>query len=154
MSFNLEITPFKIIGVSVRTTNENGQSMKDLAGLWQKFYSLNVFSRLNNKESDDFYAVYTDYNPGNHSEYTAIVGCKVHSFDNVPEGLTKAEVSGGKYIKVSAHGKMPQALQAEWQKIWADKKIRRKYSSDFELYDENSLDPDNAEIDIYISVEE
>jgi len=29
----------KIIGISVRTTNQNGQAMQDIGNLWQRFFS-------------------------------------------------------------------------------------------------------------------
>lgn len=35
---NVKFEPFKIIGIAVRTTNENGQGAKDIGGLWQKTY--------------------------------------------------------------------------------------------------------------------
>jgi len=32
-----ELESFKVIGISVRTTNENGQAAKDIPFLWNKF---------------------------------------------------------------------------------------------------------------------
>jgi predicted transcriptional regulator YdeE len=39
----------------------------------------------------------------------------------------------------------------EWTKIW-NTEIDRKYSADFEVYGEKAQDPENAEVDIYISL--
>ena len=33
---------FHIIGIAIRTTNENGQSQKDIGELWQKFSGSNI----------------------------------------------------------------------------------------------------------------
>jgi len=35
----VEIKPFNIIGISIRTTNEDGQASKEIAELWGKFMS-------------------------------------------------------------------------------------------------------------------
>lgn len=39
----VKIEPFKVIGISVRTTNENNQATKDIADLWDKFMNEKVF---------------------------------------------------------------------------------------------------------------
>jgi predicted transcriptional regulator YdeE len=39
---NQKIQKFSVIGISVRTTNENGQAGQDIPALWQKFMSENV----------------------------------------------------------------------------------------------------------------
>lgn len=56
-----KIEPLKIIGISVRTTNEGGQAAKDLGQLWQQFYVRGVQEQIPNKENGDVYAVYTNY---------------------------------------------------------------------------------------------
>ncbi|HZV12359.1 MAG TPA: effector binding domain-containing protein, partial [Candidatus Kapabacteria bacterium] len=33
----ITLDEFNIIGISVRTTNQNGQSQKDIGELWEKF---------------------------------------------------------------------------------------------------------------------
>jgi predicted transcriptional regulator YdeE len=52
---------FKVIGISVRTTNENRQATKDIPFLWKKFFEENISSKIPNKLSDDLYCVYTHY---------------------------------------------------------------------------------------------
>ncbi len=34
---NMKVEPFKVIGIAVRTTNENNQAAKDIPLLWEKF---------------------------------------------------------------------------------------------------------------------
>lgn len=58
---NQTIQKFHIIGISVRTINENGQSAKDIEALWGKFWGEGISKQIPNKISDDIYAVYTDY---------------------------------------------------------------------------------------------
>jgi predicted transcriptional regulator YdeE len=46
---------------------------------------------------------------------------------------------GGTYKKFIAKGEMPQAIVKLWQYIWKnDKKLNRKYTADFEVYNQDS----------------
>ncbi len=56
-----QLESFKIIGISVETTNENGKSAMDLGELWERFYAENIMAQVLNKEGEDIYAIYTDY---------------------------------------------------------------------------------------------
>nr|WP_313819639.1 effector binding domain-containing protein [uncultured Allomuricauda sp.] len=38
----VKIEPFNIIGISIRTTNENEQASKEIAELWDKFMSESI----------------------------------------------------------------------------------------------------------------
>ena len=51
----------KIIGIETRTTNQNGQAMKDIGGLWNRFFSENIISKIPNAVNSNVYAIYTDY---------------------------------------------------------------------------------------------
>ena len=55
------IQKFNVIGISVRTTNENGQSGKDIPALWSQFMSEEIQSKIPNKVSEDLFCIYTDY---------------------------------------------------------------------------------------------
>ena len=83
----IDVKEFFITGISVKTTNQNGRSQKEIGELWQKFFAENISSQIPNKVTDDIYCVYTDY--GNNSEefYLTILGCRVHSKNNIPGGL-------------------------------------------------------------------
>jgi len=82
-----QLDSFKIIGISVETTNENGKSADDLGQLWKRFYSENIPSLIPNKESDEIYSIYTDYKSDYKGKYTSIIGLKVNSLDQIPNGL-------------------------------------------------------------------
>jgi predicted transcriptional regulator YdeE len=46
---------------------------------------------------------------------------------------------------------MPSCILAEWQSIWnAD--INWAYTDTFEYYSERSMNPEDAEVDIYIAL--
>jgi len=154
MDNELQLDAFKIIGISVRTTNENGQSTIDLGKLWNRFYADGFLWTIPDRINDDIYSIYTDYQSDYTGLYTSIIGCKVNSLDNIPSGLTGKQIQGGKFLKYVGKGKMPDAVIAKWKEIWKkDKELNRKYTADFEVYGLKSQNPDNAEIDIYIATE-
>jgi len=73
----------KIVGISVRTTNQNGQAMQDIGNLWQRFFSEQLLAKIPNKVSDAIYSIYTDYQKDYTEPYTCIVGAMwQHIWDN------------------------------------------------------------------------
>jgi len=149
----MKIEPFKIIGISVRTTNENSKSVLDLGKLWERFYKENIASKIPGKLSEEIYSVYTDYETDYKGSYTTIIGYKVNLLNSIPEGMMGIGIIGGNYQLFKAKGKMPDAVVSQWMGIWEnDDKLKRAYTSDFEVYGEKSKNPQNAEVDIYIAV--
>ena len=101
---------------------------------------------------DSVYSMYTDYEGDHNKPYTAILGCKVSSFESIPEGMMSKEIDGGNYVKTSAKGDLMQGLVVnKWSEIWqAD--LDRLYTTDFEVFGEKAQDPSNAEIEFYIAI--
>jgi predicted transcriptional regulator YdeE len=148
------IENFKIIGIETETTNENGKSATDLGKLWEKFYTENVPSKIRNKESDEIYSIYTDYESDYRGKYTSIIGLKVKSLNQIPDGLIGREFDGGKYRRFVAKGQMPNAVIETWKEIWSkDNELNRKYTADFEVYGQKSQNGENSEVEIYIATE-
>lgn len=151
----MEITSvnnFKVIGITIRTTNENAQAATDIPALWNKFLSENLIAQIPGKTDHDIYSIYTDYELDYTKPYTVLLGCRVHSLAVIPEGFTGKEFAGGNYTKFTAKGKMTDGIVfQEWTKIW-NSDIQRAYTADFEVYGEKSQHPENAEVDIFIAV--
>ncbi|WP_194774811.1 GyrI-like domain-containing protein [Pararhodonellum marinum] len=148
------IKEFKIIGIKTETTNENGRSAADLGRLWEQFYSENIASQIPNLVSRDIYSIYTDYETDYTGKYTTIIGMKVNSLEEIPDGLIGREFQGENYRKFVAKGQMPNAVVDTWKEIWsADKDLNRKYTADFEVYGQKSQNGTNSEVDIFIAVE-
>ena len=125
---------FYIVGIAVRTTNQNGQSKKDIDDLWFKFMDDNLIKHIPNKESNDVYCVYTDYETDHTGKYTAVLGCKVNSLTNLnSNAFTTVAISAGKYQVYSLKNKLSEVISAAWQQIWVSN-INRKYSADYDLY--------------------
>lgn len=48
---------------------------------------------------------------------------------------------------------MPNAVVKMWKKIWQkDTELKRKYTTDFEVYGQNSQNGDNPEVEIFIAI--
>ncbi|MBL7937083.1 MAG: AraC family transcriptional regulator [Bacteroidia bacterium] len=147
-----QLESFKVIGISVRTTNENGQATKDIPFLWNKFFIENISEKIPHKESEDLYCLYTHYEKDHTTPYTTILGYKVKLSEPVPEGLVAKIIDSTNYKVFSAKGKIAEGFVfKEWQKIW-NLTINRSFTSDFEVYNSKSQDPENTEVDIYIAL--
>lgn len=147
----IEIDSFSIVGISVRTTNQNGKSQIDIGGLWQRFMGENLIAKISNKASFETYCVYTDYESDFNGAYTTIIGCRVHSTNNIPDGFIKKDIAKGKYLKIESKGKLPDCVAKSWGAIWQSI-IDRAYLADFDVYGEGCKDPQNATVDIYVSI--
>lgn len=153
MDNNLKIEAFNIIGISVRTSNQNGQGMKDIPALWNEFMSKQIASKIPNKINDAIYCIYTDYEKDHTKPYTTIIGCKVANLDSVPEGMVAKSIDAGNYTKFVAEGSLLQgSVISQWIKIW-NTKLNRKYTADFEIYDEKAQNPEDAVVDIFVAIE-
>ena len=142
---------FKIIGISVRTTNQGGQSQKDIGQLFQKFMGQNIMAQIPNKDGNEVYCMYTDYDSDANGPYTTILGCKVRSLDSIPAGFAGKTVPATTYNEYTSTGKLPDCVVNTWIQIYRSD-IKRKYSADFEVYGAKSQNPANAEVETYVSV--
>lgn len=147
-----QIETFYIVGISVRTSNEHGQSAADIPALWSRFFAEGIASKVPGKLSEDLYCLYTDYEKDHTKPYTTLLGYKVKDLAAVPEGLTGAMVPGKTCEVFTASGKLSDGIVfAEWLKIW-NSNLDRAYSGDFEVYGSKAQDPGQAEVDIYIAL--
>lgn len=145
-------TPFYIVGIAVRTTNENMQAATDIPALWNTFMTEGIAGKIPNKTGDELYCVYTEYESDYTKPYTTILGCAVYDLSEIPEGMKGIEIAGGDYEQFTAAGKMnDNIVYNEWLKIW-DSGISRAYTTDFEVYGEKAQNPENAEVPIYIAL--
>lgn len=148
----VKIEPFKIIGISIRTTNENGQASQEIAELWQRFMSENVISKIPNKIDNAVYSLYTEYESDHTKPYTTILGCKVENLDNVPNGMVGKSFDGGTYSKTTAKGDLMQGLVVnQWSKIF-EMELDRTYDADFEIFGEKAQNPADAEVEFYVGI--
>lgn len=147
-----KIDSFTVIGISVRTTNENGQSSRDIPALWGKFMAEGIAGKIPNKTNGTMYCIYTNYEKDHTKPYTTILGCRVEHTDTIPEGMVATKIGGGHYTRFVAKGNLMQGLVFnEWLKIW-EANLDRSFSNDFEVYGEKAQNPEHAEVEIFVAV--
>lgn len=148
----VKIEPFKVIGISVRTTNENNQAAKDIADLWGKFTNDKILEAIPNKIDNTVYSIYTAYESDHTKPYTTILGCSVENLNDIPNGMIGQSFDGGNYIKLSAKGDLMKGLIVnKWTEIWK-MDLDRVFTADYEVFGEKAQNPADAEIDFLIAV--
>ena len=135
-----------VIGIQTRTNNSDAR--KDIPELWQEFYKDNLPARIPDRIDNDVIAVYTDYEGDHTKPYTLIIGCKVVSIYDVPEGMVSKKIPSAKYAVFEVAGESPQNIINVWQYVWTSD-LKRSYESDFELY--KNASPVKAEVYIGIN---
>lgn len=149
---------FTVIGISARTSNAKEMTPNGIIGpMWGRLMQGGIISRIPNKADGNIVAVYTDYASDHDGEYTYVLGARVTSAGEVPDGMAAKKIPAGRYVVfTSEKGPAPKVVPELWMKInslphgavGAD----RSYRADFEIYDERARDPQNAQLDIYVGV--
>ncbi len=148
----MNVSPFMVIGIEVRTSNTNGQGVKDIGNLWNRFLGDDILSRIPNKIDNTVYCLYTEYEGDHTQQYTTVLGCKVENLETIPEGMVGKSFESGSYTKFTTRGNLSENLIAnEWFKIW-NMDLDRSYTVDFEVFGEKAHNPKDAEIDIFIGI--
>lgn len=144
--------PIKIIGIELRTTNDNGQSFHDIPPFWDRFIKENCVEKIPSKRDQNIYAVYTHFeNAGknNFGMYSLIIGCEVTDNAIIPDGFVSATIPAGNYRHFSVENGSPDKVGETWQKIWnipANEKKSWRFQCEYECY------RSSGEIDIFIGV--
>jgi predicted transcriptional regulator YdeE len=138
---------FTIAGISIRTTNANGQAQIDIGSLWQRFMQQQVQNNIPTKINEDGYCVYTDYESDFNAPYTTIIGCMVSTSEGLPEGVSCKEVAACTYRVYKPVGELPGGIMQTWTYIWQSG-IPRAYRADFDVYR-----PDGS-AETYVSINE
>lgn len=133
-------------GIGVKTTNENGKSVQDIGKAWQSFFAEGVYDKIENKVNGKTIGLYTDYEGDFTKPYYFMAGCEVDRQDEEVKVIPK-----GKYAKFVIKGDVQRSVGEAWEKIW-QMDLKRKYTCDFEEYQNNSEDMQNQEIHIYIAL--
>ena len=148
----VKIDAFHVIGISVKTTNKDQQSAQDIGALWGKFMQEQILDKIPNKIDNTVYSIYTDYEGDYTKPYTTVLGCKVSSLEDIPEGMVGKTFEGGSYTKFVSKGDLTQGVVfQDWLKIW-NTNLNRNYAADFEVYGERAMNPNDAEVDIFVGV--
>ncbi len=77
----------------------------------------------------------------------------------LPEGYQALIIPPQDYAKfTNGPAPMPEVIENAWQKIWkmTPKELggRRRYHTDFEIYDERAVDHEKIVLDVFIGIEQ
>ncbi len=147
-----DIGGFTVVGISVTTTNKDGQAALDINALWQHFFEQAIGDRIPHKDGEAIYALYHGYEGDHEQPYTLTIGCRVLRDDfAMPEGMEAVFVPQSHYAVFSAQGEQPKALIDTWQSVWKSD-LPRSYICDLEIYGPRFFEPDLHEILVCIGV--
>lgn len=140
--------------LTARTNNASPEMGNIIGGLWQKFYSAEIFSAIKNRADSYALGIYTEYSSDENGDYTAAVGCEITGNSKLPNGMKTIKIPAGKYAEFTITGEMDTAeqlaaLQRLWQELWS-MELDRTFICDFEEY--RSADPKFADIHVYIGL--
>jgi predicted transcriptional regulator YdeE len=159
----------KIVAVSARTSfsNESGDDAQ-ISKIVSSYFARGLQDKILHKQNpgvmiDGFMSYEAEHQHGcfYDGSYDYFIGEEVSDFGAINYedlGLKQIEIPAGNYIKLTTiRGLMPNIIIDAWHKIWkmteGELGGKRAYLVDFQVFDERSRDPSDAEIDIYIGVE-
>jgi predicted transcriptional regulator YdeE len=143
---------FTVVGIEMRMTNQNGESMEKIPVFWQQFYSEHIVEKIPFViDPDTVYAVYSDYDEQGY--YSMLIGVEASAGQVLPPGLSSVTVPASKYAMMTAKGPISSAIARSWQHVWSHHfPHTRAFRADFERYDQRSKAMENAEVDLYVSI--
>lgn len=150
--------PFYVAGYLVRTNNANEASGKSKIGpLWQRFMQENLAATIPSRTDNALAVVYSHYAADEKGDYDYLLGARVSSVENLPAGMTWRRAEPANYaIILTEQGQMPGVLQAAWARIWkmpsAELGGKRAFVTDYEVYDQRSANPQNAQVEIHLGL--
>jgi predicted transcriptional regulator YdeE len=155
---------FNVVGIAIRTTNKAAAEEASIVKLWQQFFMDQCLAKIDNKIDNSIIALYynfeTDKNAvyleGSQGEYTVLIGARVSSLDTIAPGFMGKHVEAEqRMIFTSEIGSAQNIVFDLWKKIWTEQKqnqLNRTFAVDYELYDERSHNPENAQMEIHIGI--
>jgi predicted transcriptional regulator YdeE len=146
---------FTIIGIEARTSFRNEKDGGVFAAMWQRFLA-EAMHAIPNRADSDLIALYTDYESDEFGEYTFVLGARVTSSENLPEGMVVRQIPAARCaVFTSERGPVKDVVINTWKRIWNEPRTAeytRSYQSDYEVYGPAAADPNNCQIDIFIGV--
>ena len=149
----VELEEKVVQGIRIKTTNQAGKAMQDIGMIWQKLFSEGIYDKITNKVNGKTIGLYTEYEGDCTKPYTFIAGAEVSKELQGKEQNVSVIIPKGKYAKFIVTGDVQNSVGQAWQEIW-NMNLKRKYTCDFEEYQNNSKDMQQQEIHIYIALDE
>jgi len=150
--------PIYVAGFLVRTSNAKEVSGNgEIGKLWGRFMQQNLATQIPNKIGHTLMVVYSDYASDEKGEYTYLLGAPVSTVDGLPANLSFRRIPPGNYaVLTTAQGPLIEVLQSTWKQIWSATPAQlgapRAFVADYEIYDQRSADPNNAQVEIHVGL--
>jgi len=150
--------PIYVAGYMIRTSNSKEMGGNgEIGKLWGRFMQQNLGAQIPNRTGKTLMVVYSDYASDEKGEYSYLLGAPVTSVDALPAGMSYRRIPAGQYaVFTTDRGPLVDVLQAAWRHIWATPSAElsgpRAFVADYEIYDQRSVDPNNAQVEIHIGL--
>ena len=148
----VELEEKVVTGIKIKTTNQDGKAIQDIGMTWQKLFANGIYEKIPNKINGKTIGLYTEYEGDYTRPYTFIAGAEVSQEVQIGEEIESIVIPKGKYAKFVITGDVQNSVGQAWQEIW-NMDLKRKYTCDFEEYQNNSEDMLKQEIHIYIALD-
>jgi predicted transcriptional regulator YdeE len=142
-----------IVGIDCRTSNSPEAAPVDIPKLWGRFMTEDIYNKIPNKNSNEVFALYCDYEGDYTQPYTLVIGYSVSSIEEVPDGMVTKVIPTGTYALYRAIGEHPQSLIKTWEHIWKEDDLKRTYTGDYELYGEKFMTGTPKEVEVLIAID-
>lgn len=149
----VELEEKVVIGIKIKTTNQDGKAIKEIGMTWQKLFADGIYESIQNKINHKTIGLYTEYEGDYTKPYTFMAGVQVTQKIETSKEIRSLVIPKGKYAKFVITGDVQKSVGEAWQEIW-NMDLKRKYTCDFEEYQNNSEDMQKQEIHIYIALED
>jgi len=147
-----------VVGISQRTNNAaEAGAAGVIPKAWARFMKEGLLQKIPNRVDGSVIALYTDYAGDKDGDYMFLLGARVENASQVPAGMVLKHVPDGKYATIlSERGAVSAVVPAAWKRIWSmsreDLGGERAYKADYEVYDQRSADPQNAQVEIRVGL--
>lgn len=149
----VELEEKVVAGIKIKTTNKEGKAVHDIGITWQKLFANEIYKEIQNKVNNKTIGLYTEYEGDYTKPYIFLAGAEVSQSGESNKEIVNKVISKGKYAKFVITGDVQKSVGQAWQEIW-NMDLKRKYTCDFEEYQNNSEDMQKQEIHIYIAIED
>jgi predicted transcriptional regulator YdeE len=140
----IHIDSFIVTGIKTQTTNANEMipAQAKLSLLWGDFFSQHVAENVPHQvKNSRNYGVYTHYESDHNGRYDVIAGLK--TTQPTKDKFVSVTIQGGNYLVFENKGQMPNVVVETWLRIWnyfdEPQSVTRLYTTDFEVYDKDSV---------------
>jgi predicted transcriptional regulator YdeE len=158
----VERQEMKCVGIQVRTNNQKeiDKMSGNIFPCIQRYFHQALFAKIPHRKSPGTtYCAYTNYESDYQGDYTYFIGEEVTFLEPfLAEEFQSLIIPAQSYAKFTTPpAAMPEVIINAWQHVWqlSPENLggRRRYLTDFEVYDERAADHQNIVLDLFIGIE-